>query len=90
VLKTETPEEIDVYVARIDPSGTITWALSATGPGLDGRSIPDVGSIGGIAVDDQGNVWVVGSIDGTVRFGDQTVTTSETRAFVWFIPQPDY
>jgi hypothetical protein len=56
----------DIFVAKMDPSGTWLWAVKAGGL----RYAEAVG----IAVDDVGNAWVTGSIRGTVTFGSHTLT----------------
>src|SRR5437773_8447358 len=56
----------DIFLTRHDPSGALLWAKQAGGPGNDFGN--------GVAVDDQGNLYVTGSFEGTASFGTTNVT----------------
>jgi hypothetical protein len=58
----------DVFVYKIDPSGTFLWAQSAGGPGKDKAY--------SISVDNASNLFVAGSFEGTADFDGQTVTSA--------------
>jgi hypothetical protein len=58
----------DVFVARIDPSGTWTWATRAGGTGPQGA--------GGVSALLGGGAIVTGEINGTASFGATTLTSS--------------
>jgi len=57
---------IDIFVARLSPSGNWLWAVKAGGTSYDsGKSI---------AVDAADEAWATGVFTGTVTFGNQTLT----------------
>ena len=58
----------DVFIYKIDPTGTYLWAQSAGGPGKDKAY--------SISVDNTFNLFVVGSFEGTADFDGQTVTSA--------------
>jgi len=61
----------DVFVAKLDPSGTFSWAVSAGSVGFDaGR---------GIGVDAAGNVFVTGSFVGGASFGPHVLSAGAAR-----------
>ena len=63
----------DIYVAKLNASGTVLWARRAGG-GSD-----DFGS--GVAVDGAGNVYVTGGFAGTASFGALSVTATGGNDF---------
>ncbi|HEY7120306.1 MAG TPA: SBBP repeat-containing protein [Tepidisphaeraceae bacterium] len=71
----------DVYVARLNPAGNLTWAKQAGGAGAEG--------VRGLTVDKAGNAYVAGQFTGTVDFdpgagvSNLAGTTSTTNGFVW-------
>lgn len=58
----------DMFIYKINPSGTFLWANSAGGPGKDKAY--------SISIDNTYNLFVVGSFEGTANFGGQTVTSA--------------
>ena len=52
----------DVFIAKLDSNGEFLWAKGAGGTG------PDIGN--GIAVDSQGNSYIVGYFGFSISFGD--------------------
>jgi len=58
----------DIYVAKLDPSGTWLWAVQAGGTNTDEGY--------DIAVDGSGNAWVTGRFRDTATFGSQSLTVS--------------
>ena len=58
----------DIFVAKINSSGTWLWAVKA------GGTSGDFGY--GIAVDVAGNAYVTGFFEGTATFGSRTLTSS--------------
>ena len=56
---------VDVFLAKFDPSGTLLWARSAGGPGVDVANA--------VAVDGLGRVLVAGYFSETNRFGSFTL-----------------
>jgi hypothetical protein len=58
-------EDDDIFVAMLDPGGTVQWAK------LFGGALAQAGT--GIAVDRQGAVLVTGRFEGTVDFGGQPI-----------------
>src|SRR5262249_41080841 len=57
----------DIFVAKYDASGTLTWARSAGGTNSDEAY--------GVAVDSEENTFIAGSFNGTATF-DQTTLKS--------------
>ncbi|MDD3892805.1 MAG: SBBP repeat-containing protein [Bacteroidales bacterium] len=57
----------DIFVAKLDQQGNWIWARRAGGSGSDYGY--------GIAVDQQDNIYVTGSFNGTADFGEDTFTT---------------
>jgi hypothetical protein len=55
----------DLFVAKVDPSGSVAWASTAGGEG-EARS-------GAIALDDAGNTYVTGDFFGPSTFGSSTI-----------------
>jgi hypothetical protein len=53
--------DLDIFVAKLDPSGQFVWAVSAGGAGIDVAR--------GIAVDPIGRVYVAGHFSGAAAFG---------------------
>jgi hypothetical protein len=53
--------DFDVFVAKYAQDGTLVWATSAAGAGIDGGRA--------IAVDRRGSSYVVGNLEGTATFG---------------------
>ena len=65
----------DVFVAKYDTSGTVQWAESIGGTGIDYGY--------GIATDSGGNVYVTGQYSGSVTIGSTTLPdTGSSDAFV--------
>jgi hypothetical protein len=59
----------DIFVAKLNPSGTWLWAVKAGG--TYGEVVNDV------AVDGAGNAYVTGYYDGTPYFGNHTLPTAQ-------------
>lgn len=65
----------DLFVARYDATGTLLWALSEGGPGMQQAT--------GIAFDASGNVIVVGSFTDAFTIGtDALMTVGATDGFI--------
>ena len=60
--------DVDIFVAKYDPAGSVVWARSA------GGTSGDIGR--GIAVDTAGNSYVVCDFAGTVTFSSFTLTSA--------------
>ncbi|WP_099019480.1 hypothetical protein [Marinicella litoralis] len=60
----------DIYVIKINPNGSVAWAVKAGGPSEDIAT--------SITVDDADNVYIGGSHYGITDFGGETLTTSNT------------
>ncbi|MGE3800086.1 MAG: SBBP repeat-containing protein, partial [Candidatus Kapaibacterium sp.] len=60
--------ENDVVLVKYSSSGEVQWVKSAGGSGMDWGN--------GVAVDAQGNSYVVGYFSGTATFGTQQVTSA--------------
>lgn len=58
----------DVCVAKLDRDGNLLWATSFGGSGDD--------ETGGIALDGEGNAYIVGRFSGTASFGGVSLTSS--------------
>jgi hypothetical protein len=72
----------DVMVARLDAANRILGGDRAGGPGDDGGN--------GVAIDKQGNLYVVGWFSETATFGDTTLSSAgDYDGFVWKIPAPE-
>jgi len=69
----------DIFVARLDADGNWLWATQAGGSNLNISTE--------IAIDDNGNCYVVGYFDSTVTFGTYSLTSSE--AFDIFVAKID-
>jgi Beta-propeller repeat len=72
----------DVFVVKLTSAGNFDWAVSA------GSTNADYGY--GVAVDSAGNVYVTGSVSGTVDFDPGTgiyELSGPTRGFVWKLIQ---
>lgn len=67
----------DAYIARLDPTGQWSWAVSAGGPASAIMGGPD--SALGIAVDPAGNSIVSGLFAQTATFGTITRTAASER-----------
>lgn len=68
VLTSSDSLDQDMFVASVDPnSGAVNWAWSGGGPGLDG----------GYAVesDAAGNIYVLGTFNGTATFGQAVLVS---------------
>jgi len=59
----------DLFVAKLDPSGTPVWGASALVTGGDSHGT-------GIAVDTTGNVIVIGYFSGSIAFAGTTLTSA--------------
>lgn len=57
----------DVFLAKCDRSGQVLWARQAGGPGPDAAE--------GVAVDDDGNIYVTGGFGGTASFGGTNLSS---------------
>lgn len=67
--------ESDAFVAKLDNSGNIVWAQNFGGTSLDSGA--------NISVDEQDNIYVTGSFEDTVSFGDTTFSSSsENDSFI--------
>jgi len=65
----------DTFVAKLNSSGTILWAMQIGGTGLNEGE--------GLALDGSGNLYVVGSFSNSVSFGGPTLTSATaTDAFL--------
>jgi len=58
----------DIFIAKLSPYGDWLWALSAGGPGME--------SCFGLAVDNEGYVYVGGDFSQTISFGNYTFTAT--------------
>lgn len=58
----------DIYIAKFNPAGNWVWAKKA------GRTGDDMGR--DVAVDNSGNVYIIGHFPGTATFGTTTLTSS--------------
>jgi hypothetical protein len=58
----------ELFVAKLDPAGTVLWATSVGSAGGQGQ-------IRGLAVDAEGNAHVTGSFAGTASFGATSLTS---------------
>jgi len=56
---------LDIFIAKYNPNGQLQWAKTAGGKGADEGS--------GIAVDNQGNVYISGYFDSSATFGTTNV-----------------
>jgi hypothetical protein len=66
---------LDVYLVRVSPAGKVIWAAQGGGP-LDDFGI-------GVAVNDTGDICVVGSFSGKAAFGTQRMSCKGRRdAFI--------
>ena len=61
----------DIFVAKYSPDGKVVWVKRAGGTGND------VGN--GIAIDDNGNIYVTGYFDSTADFGNFIMTTAGSQ-----------
>lgn len=59
----------DAFVAKFDTSGVYQWALGFGDASMYQEAL-------GVATDAQGNVYVVGSFDGTINFGGGALTSA--------------
>ena len=65
----------DAFVAKLDNNGNVLWAQNLGGTSLDSGS--------NITVDEKDNIYVTGSFEDTVTFGDTTLTSnSENDSFI--------
>lgn len=62
LISNGTIESWDIFVAKLDTNGEWQWAVSAGGPKTDQGN--------GIAVDDEGNVYITGVFYDVALFGD--------------------
>jgi hypothetical protein len=60
----------NMFIAKFNTSGALTWVQSATGGGNLGGS--------GVAVDQSGNVYVAGVLQNTLNFGGISLTNAAT------------
>ena len=58
----------DLFIARFDGNGNLSWSRSFGGPGADEPTW--------VRVDDWGNVWVTGSFQDTVDLGGNLVSSA--------------
>ncbi len=66
---------LDVFVAKLDPSGQFVWATSAGGT--------DSEEALGVAADETGNVYITGYFQGNASFGSSALSSvGTTNAFV--------
>ena len=64
-LRSFNPNNIDVFLAKLNTKGSVLWAYAALGRGSNS---PDA-----IAVDSQGGVYVLGAYDGVMQFGKSSL-----------------
>jgi hypothetical protein len=71
-----TPNSFDVYVAKVNPDGTYSWAAQAGGPGNENiRSITALDDGSSIVTGEfQGSLY--GTTPGTISFGEATLASS--------------
>lgn len=73
---TSTAYGVDIFVAKINSSGTWQWAVSA-----GGDSEPEKGT--DLALDEAGNVYVTGFFQGTAAFGSTSLSSAgDTDIFI--------
>jgi hypothetical protein len=71
------PGRNDSFLAKLDSTGSLVWALDVPG------STGSYGAGAGVTVDAQENIYAVGSFQGTVSFGSQTLSSAGNfEAFV--------
>ncbi|MES2764752.1 MAG: SBBP repeat-containing protein [Bacteroidota bacterium] len=59
----------EIFIAKYDPQGTVLWAKSVGGQGTDAAS--------GLAIDNNGNVYITGSFQSpTLEFGNTVLNSS--------------
>lgn len=63
--------DLDVMVARFDPSGKVIWATSI------GSQSGDI--VTGLALDDKGNAYVCGSFFGKIKLGGMSISSETHR-----------
>jgi len=68
---TLTSGSVDIFIAKYDGDGNLLWVKQAAGPGFTFG--------GGITTDGSGNSIVAGRFNGTVDFGDTTLTSVGSR-----------
>lgn len=59
----------DVFVAKVDRNGKCLWATQAGGKATEVEG-------DGLALDQAGNIYVTGALEGTVSFGDTALTSA--------------
>jgi len=64
----------DIFIAKIDGNGNFLWAKQAGGANNDSGN--------SIAVDGSGNSYITGSFDGTITFGNTTLTSAGSDIFI--------
>ena len=70
----------DGFLCKYSPSGNLLWGISLSGP--------DAIAGGGLAVDENGNAYVIGLLSGTADFDPgpdafMLTATESTQAFLW-------
>ena len=71
-IKTERNE--DVFIAKYDSDGNLIWVRAGGGPGFDYGY--------GISLDNQGNSYVTGMVQGNVTFDHVTVNRTSQDIFI--------
>lgn len=74
--RTQVDENCD---GRVSCDGQAVWAL---GFGEPPGGAPGSGSLYGLAVDGEGQVWLTGQFNGSLRFGEQTWVAGKHGAFM--------
>lgn len=72
-LVASSPEDTDIYVAKYDSMGTIIWAKSFGGKGLDEGNA--------LGIDKFENLYIAGAFSDTTLFGSYQLIASDTGVY---------